>query len=83
MLATSSHARANVVADRLNIGFIGTGRRGLQHVDSLTGLRSQGTNVELTAVCDIYSVQWVYSRGCTLDACMGGDNAVQQGISRI
>jgi len=44
--------------ERIRIGFIGVGGRGFgAHVKNLTKLRKDGMNIELVAVCDVYSVQ--------------------------
>lgn len=40
--------------DRIGIGFIGCGGRGGNHLDYITQLKKDGTNVEIVAVCDVY-----------------------------
>jgi len=53
----ATQVRAGGANERLRIGFIGTGRRGFgSHVKTLTTLRQQGAAIDLTAVCDVYSV---------------------------
>ncbi len=50
-------ASASTANERLRIGFIGPGRRGFgAHVKTLTTLRKQGRNIDLTGVCDVYRV---------------------------
>lgn len=48
----ASAARAIGANDRLNIGMIGTGGRGTNHIDDLTKLKD--LNIAITAVCDVY-----------------------------
>lgn len=56
-MAVTAPARAAGANDRLRIGFIGPGRRGFgAHVKSLVALGAEGANLELAAVCDVYSV---------------------------
>jgi predicted dehydrogenase len=50
MLAADAPAGAN---DRLSIGMIGVGDRGMDHVKSIASL-AKDHNVEITAVCDVW-----------------------------
>jgi predicted dehydrogenase len=53
--APASAAGAN---ERIRIGFIGPGGRGFgAHVKTLARLKNDGLNIELTGVCDVWSVQ--------------------------
>jgi predicted dehydrogenase len=49
--AAASPLRAN---SRIGIGIIGTGTRANNLMKSLTWLKSEGMNIEITAVCDVY-----------------------------
>lgn len=50
-------ARATGANDRLRIGIIGPGRRGFgTHVKTLAKLRKLGTNIDMVAVSDVYTV---------------------------
>jgi len=54
----AASARAAGVNQRLNIGFIGPGGRGLNgHVEPLARLRKQGLPIDLVAINDVYSTQ--------------------------
>lgn len=56
--AAPAPARAYGANERIRIGFIGPGGRGFgSHVKTLANLREKGTNVDLVAVSDVYSVQ--------------------------
>ncbi|MCA9222774.1 MAG: Gfo/Idh/MocA family oxidoreductase [Planctomycetales bacterium] len=56
-MSAAARSRAADANQRLRIGFIGPGRRGFgSHVKTLTKLRQQGAAIDLTAVCDVYSV---------------------------
>ena len=48
----ASAARAIGANDRINIGMIGTGGRGGNHIDDLIKLKD--LNIAITAVCDVY-----------------------------
>ena len=51
-------ARAAGANEKLKIGFIGPGGRGFSaHVKTLAKMFQEKANIELTAVCDVYSVQ--------------------------
>ena len=57
-LAASSRARAAGANERLRIGFIGPGGRGLGgHVLPLAKLRKDGAAIDLVAVNDVYTIQ--------------------------
>ena len=57
-LSAAVPARAQGANDRLRIGFIGPGGRGFgAHVKKLAKLKADGANIELTAVCEVYSAQ--------------------------
>jgi len=50
-------ARSKRTGERIRIGIIGPGRRGFgSHVRTLVRLRERGTPVDLTGVCDVYTV---------------------------
>ena len=52
---TSGAAQAN---DKIRIGFIGPGGRGFgAHVKTLVKLRSEGANIDLVAVSEVYKAQ--------------------------
>jgi predicted dehydrogenase len=54
MTAPASAADSN---ERIRIGFIGPGGRGFgAHVKTLAKLKKEGANIDLVAVCDVYSV---------------------------
>ncbi len=56
LLGATAPARAAGANERLRIGFIGPGGRGLSgHVQPLARLRSNGLPIELAGVCDVYS----------------------------
>ncbi len=56
IVSTTKKAIANKANDRIRIGFIGPGGRGFgAHVKTLAKLRNEGANIELAAVCDVYS----------------------------
>jgi predicted dehydrogenase len=58
VLAVPAPARAAGANDRLRIGFIGPGGRGFgAHVKTLAKMFKEKANIELVAVCDVYSVQ--------------------------
>lgn len=40
--------------ERINIGLIGGGGRGNNHIDMLSWMKGEGDNIAITAVCDIY-----------------------------
>lgn len=40
--------------DRIGVGFIGTGGRGMNHVATVVGMINQNENLEAVAVCDAY-----------------------------
>lgn len=45
-------ARALGASDRVNVGLIGVGGRGMDHVEELIGLKD--LNIAITAVCDVF-----------------------------
>jgi len=47
-------AESNSPNEQVNIGLIGCGGRGNNHLDMLTWMKSNGYNIAVTAVCDIY-----------------------------
>ncbi len=47
--------RAQGASQKLRIGFVGPGGRGMSHVRALCELQKGGANIELAAVCDVYS----------------------------
>jgi predicted dehydrogenase len=50
-------ARAVGANERLRVGIIGLGRRGFgTHVKTLAKLRKLGTNIDMVAVSDVYTV---------------------------
>jgi predicted dehydrogenase len=56
--AAPAPARAAGAGDRIRIGFIGPGGRGFgAHVKSLERLRSEGANIDLVAVSEVYKMQ--------------------------
>ena len=58
MIAAPAPASALGAGDRLRIGFIGPGGRGFgAHVKTLAKLRSEGANIDLVAVSEVYKVQ--------------------------
>jgi len=42
-------------AETLRIGFVGPGGRGFGHIGQLSSIRGEGANIELAAVCDVFS----------------------------
>jgi len=58
LLAAPGPASAIGAGDRLRIGFIGPGGRGFgAHVKTLAKLRSEGANIDLVAVSEVYKMQ--------------------------
>lgn len=58
LTSQTTTARAQGASDRIRIGFIGPGGRGFgAHVKTLAKLRKAGANIDLTAVCEVYSTQ--------------------------
>ncbi len=58
LLAAPAPASAVGANGRIRIGFIGPGGRGFgAHVKSLAKLRSEGANIDLVAVSEVYKVQ--------------------------
>ncbi|MFH1738544.1 MAG: Gfo/Idh/MocA family oxidoreductase [bacterium] len=53
-LTAASARRVLGANDRIGVGVIGCGGRGGAHMDTLAKLKENGTNVTITAVCDIY-----------------------------
>ncbi|NLH15737.1 MAG: Gfo/Idh/MocA family oxidoreductase [Phycisphaerae bacterium] len=51
---TTRRVRAASANDKLGIGVIGCGGRGNNHLDGWNWLKSQGDNLEIVAVCDVY-----------------------------
>jgi len=57
LAVTVSQAKAADSNSAIRIGFIGPGGRGYgAHIGTLKGLQKAGENIELVAVCDVYSV---------------------------
>ena len=57
LAGSARQAHAEGASDRLRIGFIGPGGRGFDgHVKTLARLRKEGANIDLVAVCDVYTV---------------------------
>jgi hypothetical protein len=57
MLAAPAPARAFGANEKIRIGFIGPGGRGFDaHVKELAKIAKEDKTIELTAVCDVYSV---------------------------
>jgi len=57
-VAAPAPARAQGAGSRIRIGFIGPGGRGFgAHVKSLERLRSEGANIDLVAVSEVYKKQ--------------------------
>ncbi|MBL8829539.1 MAG: Gfo/Idh/MocA family oxidoreductase [Planctomycetaceae bacterium] len=58
LIAAPASANAAGAGDRIRIGFIGPGGRGFgAHVKTLAKLRSEGANIDLVAVSEVYKVQ--------------------------
>jgi len=58
VLAAPAPAKAIGAADRIRVGFIGPGGRGFgAHVKTMAKLRSEGANVDLVAVSEVYKAQ--------------------------
>lgn len=56
LVASTAPARALGANDKIRIGFIGPGGRGFgAHVVTLAKIAKENKNIELTAVCDVYS----------------------------
>lgn len=55
--ATSAKSAARVIGanDRINVGFIGVGGRGSGHLRSIFAQSEQDKDVQVVAVCDVYS----------------------------
>lgn len=55
-IAAPAPARAAGANERIRLGFIGPGGRGFgAHIKTLAKLRQDGANIELSAVCDVYT----------------------------
>lgn len=52
--STRLWAGGNSLNDRMGVAVIGTGGRGAFHLSMLKRLQSEGENIEIVAVCDIY-----------------------------
>ncbi len=48
------HSRIIGAGDRLGVGFIGVGGRGMSHVSALIGMINQGENLRIVAINDAY-----------------------------
>ena len=51
----SASLRKRGSAETLRIGFVGPGGRGFNHIKNLSALREEGANIELAAVCEVYT----------------------------
>ncbi len=55
ILPASARSRIMGANDRLGVGFIGVGGRGMSHVSALIGMINQGENLRIVAVNDAYA----------------------------
>ena len=53
-LAAAAQARVIGANDKINIGVIGVGTRGMGLLRQLVRMREAGANIEIVAVCDVY-----------------------------
>jgi predicted dehydrogenase len=62
-LLVPSTARGNSPAERLRVGFLGVGQRGLTHLNTVLDLARDGRNIEAAAVCDVFNRKRVEAVG--------------------
>ena len=53
----------------LRIGFVGPGGRGSSHIRQLSDIRKAGENIELAAVCDVYTKHLERAADCIKEEC--------------